>query len=241
MRKSIQLLSILLIAAGILGINSCSKKEDYTCTTCVTAPEANATYDNNSGGIYKGTIIGSSGTIKFNVANDGSTVSAVMVLDGQTINLTSNVTWVNGQAFLGDFTGTMGGQPVSITFSVDISGANPTVTAANIPGHPNAVFEVYKETSNSQVVCFEGTFTGSSSGVFNMVLSTTLKGWKVVARENGKTSVSRFTGTLNGNAMTCSSCSQGSSITGTLNVDLVSGNWNDGQGKTGTWTGKKTM
>src|SRR5882762_6264149 len=103
---------------------SCSKSKDsnkapaYTCTTCKTTPDAVAANDASNKGIYKGIIIGSSGTIKFDLANSGTTLTATLTIDGVAATLTAAVTTQNGDTYVSAFTGTLGGQTVNITFSV---------------------------------------------------------------------------------------------------------------------------
>ena len=117
----------LFILTGLLFVTSCKKSDGpaapaYTCTTCHTTPDALAANDASSKGIYKGVVIGSSGTIIINIANGGSTITAIMVIDGVTVNLTSNVAWVAGQPYVADFTGTMNGTAVTVHFSVGVNG-----------------------------------------------------------------------------------------------------------------------
>jgi hypothetical protein len=151
-----------IVTSSVIAI-SCSKSDDtastpaYTCTTCKTTPDATAANDASNKGVYKGVIIGSSGTIKFDL--QGTTITAVMVLDGVTATLTSTVNVVAGQTYVAPFTGTLGGQAVSITFSVGATGQNPTVTTSSIPGHPSSTFSIIKETSASLIECFEGTYS----------------------------------------------------------------------------------
>ncbi|MER3464974.1 MAG: hypothetical protein C4329_11740, partial [Chitinophagaceae bacterium] len=65
------------------------KKDDtYTCTTCKSTPDALAANDNTSKGVYKGTLIGSSGTIMFNIMNGVSNISAILTVDGISATLT---------------------------------------------------------------------------------------------------------------------------------------------------------
>lgn len=237
-------LGFALIGSIAFTIASCKKKDDttpYTCSTCARTPEALAENDTSSKGIYKGVVIGSSGTIKFNILNGGNTISAVMVIDGDTANLTSNVTWVAGQINTAPFTGTLNGQQVSLEFEVGLGGSDPVVTAVNIPGHPNAVLDVYKETSNAQVVCFEGTFSGPSAGTLNIILSTTLNAWGGAAKDNNKTSVSHFSGSITNNQLNCTNCASGTTISATLSGDeIIDGTWNDGT-ESGTWSAHKTL
>ncbi len=173
----------------------------YTCTTCKTTPDAKTANDASNKGVYKGVIIGSSGTIMFDLQNNGSTITATMVLDGVTVNLTASVSIVAGQSFVAPFTGTLNGQPVSITFSVGASGSTPTVTTSSIPGHPNSSFTIIKELSTSLVEAFEGTYstTQPESGNFNMVLSRTLKLFGGTSRKTGTTTNNSFKGIINAN------------------------------------------
>lgn len=238
-------ISTLIIGAfACLTMASCKKDKEentpYTCAACTRTPEALAANDASTKGIYKGVVIGSSGTISFDIANNGSTITAKMIIDGVTVNLTSNVTWVAGQPYVADFTGTMNGSPVVISFSVGLSGANPTVTSATIPGHPNAVLTVVKETSNSLIECFEGTYstTAPESGTFNIILSRTLGLWGGIARENGSTTIDDIDGTIvNGNIIDGSNNRQ----VGTLNGDQISGSFVDGSGNTVTISGRRTL
>ncbi len=189
----------ILIASFV----SCKKDKastpSYTCTTCKTTPDAKAANDASNKGVYKGVIIGSSGTIMFDLQNNGTTITAIMVLDGVTVNLTASVSIVAGQSFVAPFTGTLNGQPVSITFSVGATGSTPTVTTSSIPGHPNSSFTIIKETSTSLVEAFEGTYstTQPESGNFNMVLSRTLKMFGGTSRKTGTTTNNSFSGIIN--------------------------------------------
>lgn len=185
-----------LLAASLLAcipFVSCSdddnNSEPYACETCVDAPEALAENDALGKGVYKGIVIGSSGTIKFSIANGTNDITASMVLDGETIILTSNISYNDGQPYVAPFTGIFNGETATINFSVDDDGENPTVTSADIPGHPNAVFTIIKETSNALVEGYEGTYSKSNNehGTFNILLSKALGKWGGIARKNGET------------------------------------------------------
>lgn len=231
---------LLLIFAGLSSCKKDNTPDNYTCATCVKTPEANAAHDASSKGIYKGILIASTGTIKFDIANNGNTITAVMIIDGKTVNLTSNVTWVNGQAYVAPFTGTLNNQTVTINFSVGASGSNPTVVSSNIPGHPNAVFTIVKETSNSLIECFEGTYstTRPERGTFNILIARSLGLWGGVAREEGTTVDESIDGTVapdgtfkddNGRTM------------GKLTGDQLSGSFKDSNNNTVTISGRRTL
>ena len=144
----------------VISFSACKKSDNipaatYSCTTCKTTPDALAANDASSKGIYKGLVIGSSGTIIFNIANNNTAITAIMVIDGITVNLASTVTWVARQAYVADLTGTLNGSVVTIHFSVGPSGSTPTVTSSTILGHPNVSLNIIKETSAGLVECFE--------------------------------------------------------------------------------------
>lgn len=237
---------ILLSMLAVIAFSSCKKSDDapasYTCTTCKTTPDALAANNTSSKGIYKGVVIGSSGTIMFDIANSGTAIRAVMVIDGVTVNLTSAVTWVAGQPYIANFTGTLNGAAVTINFAVGISGASPTVTSGNIPGHPNASLNVVKETSGNLVECFEGTYktTLPESGTFNMMVLRSLGIFGGVARETGTTTSDEFDGTISNNELTMATGS-GNKVVGSLNIDQLNGSFTDGNNKTVTITGRRTL
>ncbi len=213
----------------------------YTCAVCVDEPEALPANDNQSAGIYKGVFIGSSGTIIFDIANSFTTITAVLQLDGETINLSSTVTWEPGNAYLAPFTGTHNNSPVSITFEVGSDGENPTVVTSDIPGHPGAIFTVVKETSNSLMECYEGTYhtTKPEDGTFNVILSRSEGTWVAIARENGETSSEDpVYGTLvNGTTLV-----EESGITfATLTGDVLTGSFVDTGERTVTIEGERTL
>ncbi len=248
------LLSAVLcsVAFGYVVTMGCKKKEDekppttttsYSCATCTTAPEAVAANDASSKGIYKGVIVGSSGTIKFDIGNTDSTIKAIMTIDGVTTTLTAAVKWTAGTAYVSDFTGVLNGNPVSITFAVDPTGGNPTVTAMNIPGHPNASLTISKETSTNLLKCFEGTAKNLTTGKnanFNLLLSVSLKKWSARVKEEGATSSSTVTGIFDNNNLSFDD-GKGANGNATLSGDaIVNGTWKNTQ-ENGTWEAKRTM
>ena len=215
----------------LLLITGCKKDTTapYKCTTCVTTPDAVAAHDASSKGIYKGIVIGSTGTV-------------VPLLNGITSTLTSTINWTAGQPYVGVFAGTFNGSPASINFSVGLSGGTPTVTSSNIPGHPNTVFNIIKETSTSLVECFEGRFTGTASGgTLNLMLSRAVNAWGGTAKSSSlNSSPSSIRGTINGTTLNCN-CQTGTSVSATVGADeITNGTFNDGS-QTGTWSARRTL
>lgn len=236
-------ITLFLVAATVaISFASCKKSSDdapYTCTACASTPEAVAANDASSKGIYKGVLIGSTGTIKLDVLNDGTGIIAEMVIDGTTVNLTSSISWVSGQPYVAPFTGTMNGSPVSITFSVNASGGSPVITSSTIPGHANVEFTLVKETSVALVEAFVGTYhtTLPEDGTFNIILSRTLALWEGIARENGATDADDINGTIDGSGHLI----QDGTTVGTLSGDKIHGSFSDGNGKTVTVDGVRKL
>lgn len=242
----LNLLAAALLLSLSMSTTSCSKDDDgdksssHVCTTCPATPEAMAEHNNSSKGIYKGIVIGSSGTIKFNVANNNTDITATLVLDGDTILLTSTITWEADQAYVAPFVGQYNGQTATVHFHVDANGDNATITSANIPGHPNAVFVLVKETSNALIEGYEGAYTKSDSetGTFNILLSKALGKWGGIAREDGSSETSDIDGTISQNGTIYN---QDGHQLGTLNGETISGTFTESSGTTVTIQANRTL
>lgn len=242
-----RLIALLIFPAFIVGIgimtNSCSKEDDaktpaYTCATCNTTPQALAVNDVSVKGIYKGIVVGSTGTLSINIQNGSSSITGTMVLDGVSVALTSNVAVVAGQTYVAPFTGTYNGSPISITFSIGLSGSTPTVTSSSIPGHPNAVFNLYKETSTSLIEAFEGTYSKpGETGTFNILLSKSLLKWGYVVKKDGSSSTDSGSGTINSSNQLILDGKTIATITG----DELNGTFVDTNNATITIIGKRTL
>jgi hypothetical protein len=235
--------SLLLMAATACKKDSKDDANSFTCVSCTTQPQALAANDGSSKGIYKGIIIGSSGTIAFNVLNSGTTISAVMVIVGITVNLASSITWVSGQPYVAPFTGTLNGAAVTINFSVNASGTGPAILSATIPGHGSAQFRLVKETSNSLLEAFEGTYSTTlpETGTFNLLMSRTLGQFGGASRKTSGTSNGDFDGTVDAAGKMTMNSGSGASVIGTVSKDEISGSFKDSNGVTITITAKRTL
>ena len=235
------------LALIALATVSCKKKKEkdmedtYVCTACTQIPEGVAANDNSSKGIYKGVIIGSSGTIKFDIANTSSNaITAVLVIDGVSVNLTTTYTWSSGGIQAAPFKGMLNGQELTINFSVGANGTGATIVSATIPGHPNASFSIAKETSTALARCYEGTYENSQNekGTFNIIVSTLLKGWTGKSRENGSSETTDISGSYVNDKLYWGS---GTNVEiATMNGDTFSGTFNDGSSNV-TVKGKRTL
>src|SRR5690348_4242 len=98
----IKLTLIAILAMFVFAGCGDDSSSPYKCSSCADEPEANASYDATGQGVYKGVVIGSSGTITFNIANDG-TYSATLVIDGTTYELTTEGTYSETEGFSAQF------------------------------------------------------------------------------------------------------------------------------------------
>lgn len=239
-------IALLIFPAFLIGIlmTSCSKSDEapvasYTCMTCKTTPDALVANDVSVKGVYKGVIIGSTGTISINIQNGSSTITATMVLDGVSVALTSSVSLVDGQPYVAPFTGTFNGSPITMTFSVGLGGTSPTMVSSSIPGHPNAVFLLSKETSTSLIEAFQGTYTyDGQTGVFNIVIARSVSKWGYVEKNNQSGATSTGSGTLNSSGQLLD---KDNKIVATITGDLIHGSSTNSSGKTVVIDGKRTL
>lgn len=234
---------VAMMCVGMLSLNSCSNGDDdnqaYVCETCVDTPDALPANDVKASGVYKGIVVGSSGTVRFDIQNGSNTISAVLTIDGTTVNLTAQAMPTDGEPYVSAFTGTLNGSPISVTFQVGAQGGAPTVISSSIPGHPNAVFQVYKETSTSLVEAFEGTYQKpGETGIFNIILSTALGGFKGIAKDDQTQTVNDIGGGYDGATgyITNEDGEQVARIVG----DELNGQFQDSDG-TVTVTGRRTL
>lgn len=176
MKKTLPFSAILLGTAILLCIsNSCSKSSDNSSSSnnppSGSSSTAQAAYDNQSGGIYKGTLTGSSGYFYVNLQvakpyviyqwTDPSSAS-----DSLSTSALSN--WQSGQAISKAlFTGSSGAK---FWFSVGANGSNPTVDSIYLPSHTGPVYAVIvKEVSNGIIKIYQGTASPVSSNGGNCV------------------------------------------------------------------------
>ncbi|TDD98586.1 hypothetical protein [Flavobacterium cellulosilyticum] len=239
-------MALLIFPSLLLGMfmTSCSKDDgtpavSYTCATCKTTPDALVVNDANVKGVYKGVVVGSTGTIAINIQNGNNTITATMVLDGVSVAFTSNVAVVDGQTYVAPFTGTFNGSAISMTFSVGLGGANPTITSSSIPGHPNTIFLLSKETSNSLIEAFQGTYTyDGQTGVFNIVIARSVSKWGYAEKNNQTGATSSGSGTLNASGQLID---KDSKIVATITSDLIQGSSTNSSGKKVVIDGKRTL
>lgn len=129
----------------------------------VTA-ETKPQYNNTNFGVYKGVIIGSSGLIVFKINNGDNVVKGYLSIDNQKDTLTTTATIALGQPISNVlFTGKIS----SMKVSASADGSNAMLSNIQINGHNNVTGYIIHENSNNQVLCYEGTFNGTSTGIIN--------------------------------------------------------------------------
>lgn len=227
----------LLAAIGLLFL-SCSKDDNSSSNNPPNPPEtaqAKAEFDNSNFGFYKGVIVGSSGVISINIKNDG-TISAKLVLDGTTYDFTTAGSVTQNEAIKGL---TFKNGNMSFAFDADANGSNPIISNISIEGHPLSRIEILKEKSYAIIKCYEGTFSGTDSGVFNAVISND---FLAALAKSVDGSIISVTGKITNNIIDISA-SNGSIIKGSVSGDTINGTWqaNDDPNDNGTWSGKRTL
>ena len=228
---------------AMFALSSCNDDEgsSYKCADCVDGPEANAAYDQTGQGIYKGVVIGSSGTIKFDIANSDNTVTAHLVIDGDEALLTLVTGTYSPETGLESaFTGTLNNQTVAISFIISPTG-EIELTSVNIPGHPDVMFTVVKELSTQLVEAFEGTYQGDAAGTFNLLVLRDEEGdgsWYAISRSTETNGY--YEGTIDDDGL--AGIGGPIIVVGEVKGDNIKGSWqNTDNNGTGTWTGKRTL
>jgi hypothetical protein len=227
----------LLAGLLLIGPMSC-KKDDPAGPALATAPEANAADDNKSGGVYKGALIGSSGTIK--IVLQGGKKEIVLQIDGETRTLTTTSldSWTSGQEIV-DATFTSGDWSVMLSIVPD--GSDGAIYF-NIPGHTTINLVLLKEKSDQLIMAFEGTYAGTSSGTWNFIIQDGFV-YGVTRDSDGVSTV--FDGTINGATITVSLDNVNTDVvaTGMVSGNTANGTWTNTMNTDvhGTWTGTRTL
>ena len=244
-----KLLFIFTIIGSVLFM-ACDSDDDEKDPKPETSTETTAEFDNTSFGLYKGVVVGSSGTIKVTFNNGNSEVKAYLKIDGRNEELTYKSTFSKDEDIKDAiFTSNTS----SITFNVDKNGKNPEISSITIEGHEDVSAVILKETSNAIAYCYEGSYTGGNSekGIFNCVRSgNNLSG--ISKGENG--AYVSFKGSYNDGDVSISGKGMNDvtsfdfSATGTMDKDNTRGSWTTSwifEGipgtNTGTFSGKKTL
>lgn len=239
---------LALILSGMM-YTGCKDDDSgpYVCRDCVDEPEALAANDNSGKGIYKGLVLGSSGTIKLDIANSDGSISGVLQLDGKKYELhpEDGAEYVADEGFKGMLYGTMVTEDdIEIYFTANDAGTQYLVAHDDvvIPGHDNAFISVMKEKSTELVEIFEGTYSGTDKGTFNLFVRRNGDGfgiWAAVSRGPDGDNYF-FEGSVEDDLLVGGG--GGVEITGKIAGDNITGTWDDLTGDgSGTWRGRRTL
>lgn len=160
-------LLFLLITAFAIALFACQKSHTTTTTPgtgLATAPETKTQYNNTSFGVYKGVVVGSTGTIVFKINNGDNLMKGYLTIDNTKDTLSTTQTVVQGQA-INDVK--FEGRISSMNLSVNADGTNAALSNISIIGHNNVTIFIVHENSTKQVLCYEGTYSGTLSGTLN--------------------------------------------------------------------------
>lgn len=223
-----------LLLLSFLGIMTLSCSSDSSSSPALDeTPDAKAQYDDSSFGVYKGVFVGSSGTIQIDIYNNG-TATANLTINGSSKTFTSNqkvtedfaieaMTFTNGNNYF--------------DFNVNGEGSDPHISNIYIYGHPDANIAVTKELSNSLVKCFTGTYTGSQSGIFNII--TKQNSIYGVAKDGNEYYSFFLNGTTTGNHL--AGTFEGGTFSGTLSGNQLDGLWQNIYNEHGNWTATRKL
>lgn len=220
---------------------SCQKSNDTPQQN--DTPEAIAAYDNSSAGVYKGILVGSSGTIKVVILNGNGLVKIYVTFNGYNDTLSTTATLIAGQLIDNVlFTGSK----MTMLFTTSSSGQDPSISAITFTGYSTPIEAIIaKELSTRLVSCYEGTYTGKnsenevSSGIFNSIIfGNIIIG---LAKETGAISTEEIEGSVSNNQISAQgTITTGAVFQGSINGQNASGTWVNSD-YSGTWTGQKTL
>jgi hypothetical protein len=234
----------LVAFLGIFAISSCSDDEAKPkFSSSPTAKEAN---DASGQGIYKAVLVGSTGSIIFNMDNNGDgKISAVLKFDGKTYKLHTDDVFNENGYFEGYFYGTFEEEDdIEVYFGVTSNGSEYGCDI-DFPGHSIST-QMYKEYSTHVVMVFEGTYTVmGEEGTLNIIATMDEQGegdWYGMAHINDTEVVYYLEGGIELVESVKVLGGSGSvfTVAGTVSGNTVSGSCNKGEGQ-GTFTAKRTL
>jgi hypothetical protein len=159
--------TLFILCLLVCSLLACKKsKTDSTDNTLPKEAETKSQFNNTSFGVYKGVIVGSSGTIVFRINNGDNIVKGYLSIDNVKDTLSTTQQLTAGQPIVNvNFVGRLS----SMTLSANADGSNAEITNISIVGHNYVKAFLAHENSNLQIMCYEGKFTGDLTGIMNVV------------------------------------------------------------------------
>lgn len=161
MKKISFYLSVIFTASVLFYCNKSNDTKPAFNLSPESSPSAKASDNTKSSGVYKGTFLGSTGTFK--LVLDATGIYGYLQVDYEKYILSTKDIATNDLGNkISNALFTDGTNKVKVYFSVEADGSNPSVTI-NIEGHPDIQAVVLKETSEQQVLVYEGYFSTADS------------------------------------------------------------------------------
>ncbi len=226
-----KLIAICSLISVVFMAGCGSSGGNYTCEACTSVPDAKPADDGQSTGVYKGVLVGDdiTGTIFATIETDESAGGCKIVVNGEIMENS-------------DFSAGPLGDGAEYTFSSDRFEFDLEVDSTGNVENSNLLLDdkpivviITKETSDHLVECFEGTWSGEYSGVWNFLVTDN----RIEGRYDGDSS-GNFVGTFSGNEANINTSGGSSLASGTRRDDKVSGGW-DYSGVSGNWLGRRTL
>lgn len=225
---------LLGVLVAVLFLNGCKKSNPNNPGTYPSQPEAKPAFNTQSGGVYKGTLTGSSGYVV--VSLQATTPFIIYKFTSPAGNLdslftTALVGWTSGQAISRAlFTGASGSK---FWFSVNGDGSSPTIDSVYIPSHSGKVYaNIGKETSTTLIKIYQGTATPipnnpPNSGCYNAIINIwrfgTMFNASALVEDPANNQYYIFAGSSNGNQMPMTLGGEGGTLTISPDENSISG------------------
>jgi len=176
---------LILLATALWAAQGCQKGSHSSPNNnsgLATQPTAQASFDNQSGGVYKGTLSGSSGYFEINFQGSAPYLLYQWTNPlGNKDSLTSSslANWKSGDAIVkAVFTASDGS---TFWFSVNADGTSPSIDSVYIPSHMGPVIaSICKELSTSLVRIYQGSATptgaGNGNGCYDAIVNMWISG-----------------------------------------------------------------
>jgi hypothetical protein len=222
-----------LVAAGCIGLGAAIA----ACSGGSTAPNGGGSGSTVTGE-YVGELSGAglTGVLDVTFSSGTSATSNVRVLDTADLETATGTLTLPGGASIalaGTFdpdTGALSIAGGGYSFDGTLRGDGVTGTFSS-PGGSGS-FSLLKGGGGAQLFC--GTYSGQDAGVWNLVVAPSSAAGSI-ASDVGSAS-SALTCTVSGASLSCQSAS-GIVASGTINGTTASGQWHDGNGNGGSWSG----
>jgi hypothetical protein len=227
--------SKIIALLGLLTLHSCSNCDTNTEDKLSNESIAKTAYNNSNFGIYKGILVGTSGTVLINL-NNNETTNAILTIDGIRHEFTSSEQVTEHQSTPIRFAN----NDNSFDFMVGNNGENPTVINCNFKNYPQVKIQLAKEQSNIPIKCYQGRYTGRDAGVFNFYIDE--KGAIYgIAKSKYNDEIFPLKGNLHSQNSIIGNIIADGEFEGTISSNYYEGSWQKSQENSGIWYANRTQ